>query len=163
MAQTVAPRNWAEICKIGAENNLLMAVLATIDPTSWLGSRLAKAFPECFTGNLEGPVPLSVLRRHAHEYAAKHEVHYTTDLGELLESYGALESFQVPYLEYGLTEEAVHTWGVELVPDRSWRYRAVGDTVTFLEGDVYVVVENNQNDGVGLIYLAPANRVAVDL
>jgi hypothetical protein len=155
-------RNWPAICEMGTQSKLLMTLLATVDLTSKVGQRLVAAFPECFSATpIGGPIPLTVLKEEARqaaiaqgcgEIAGKH----------LLQSFDALDFFRIPYIEFGKTPESEKEHNIPPLPPHISKNSKFGDLVMH-EGIRWIVVEDNDNPGVDVLVISPAECIAVDL
>lgn len=160
-------KNWPAICELGRQNGLgkqLMMVIALASDSDLIRPGLESGFPQCFSSTKTwGPVPLSVLveyaRRAAHREGASSDPERSSGF---LSSYGALKAFHIPEGVYGWTAEAQSQFGVNPVPAGIDPGVRLG-TVVDVDGQPMVVVENNDNPGVDLLYLAPADRIAIDL
>lgn len=143
--------NWKMICQI-ADYFLRMA-LAFANPKTDEGKKLMAAFPECFSETPIGPVPLSVLR----EFEKKE---YPKESRDFLASHDAIRHFGLPSIEYGLDDDASKEWNVPLLPQKF--FAAEVGCILELQGQKFVVVENNQNPGVFVMYLVPAHAIDVN-
>ncbi len=140
-------RALAEAQANGMERNLFLAlVFAT---TNSYGSRLMNAFGEFFTPERVGAVPLSVLITAGEEAMIREQ-----GTAVFLHSYRVMEEFGIPCLEFVTDEESVAFGDAPMLPEGIDEDADVG-TVVIYKGELYVVVENNQNYGVHLFYIAP--------
>jgi hypothetical protein len=144
-------RNWPAICQLSLSSRLLTILMATIDPETDSGKRLATAFPECFSEEpVRGPVPLSVLRHESHKLAVDEG---RSEVGDaFLTSYDSLTPHGIPYIGFDINGENVASGNFPLLPAYIPKDAKVGDIIEY-EGGKWVVAENN--DSCEEIYLAP--------
>ena len=96
-------KNWQAICQV--KDPYIMRALAWIDLESVYAEKLAKGFPECFIDHdVDGAIPLSVLREYADKEALREEGHPAHDM---LESYGAIKHFNIPFVEFTTNPETL--------------------------------------------------------
>ncbi len=143
-------RNWPEICKV--KFHLLLLTLSTIDLESDEGLGLVSVFPECFSNEpVQGPIPLSVLRKESQERAVAERV--PRELGDqLLQSFSVLSLHNIPYISFDTYGRQTAGCTYPIRPDHIPVDAKLGDIVEH-EGSKWVVVENN--DSCEEIHLAP--------
>ena len=151
-------RNWKKICKIN--NRLLKMALSTIDLTSEEGKKLAKAFPRCFGDKFVGPIPMSVILENERQEAIAGG---NTDwqLGKFLVSHGAIPA-EIPIFRYGFNAEAAKAERLPLLPSYIKPKETPVGSVVEIDGEMFVVVENNDNDGVEVMYVVPSGCIDID-
>ena len=105
-------KNWPEICRIGKESQLLMALLVALEIPSRIAERMQLAFPECFS-EIETSVriPLSVVEERARVIKAIEEdsLHYFI--------YDALRELEVPAFMFSVGAQAKMLSRMEEFPE----------------------------------------------
>jgi hypothetical protein len=158
-------KNWPKICElIKGGRPIFAGILANADPQDEITSRLIVQFPEYFSDvPVKGPVPLSILRTYAVQQAIKqgHEPEeHPGDLG----FYGALDKYEIPYLEFlnDLSKrEQCHLEAVPLAPDSLDTGAEFGSTIDF-DGKKWFVAQNS-DDSPPSICICPLELIATDL
>lgn len=144
--------NWPEVCKVGREDDHTMRAIIFADPHNSVGKRIISAFPECFCEKpVKGPVPWSVIVEREQQ----------TEGGFFPVSHHSVDSY-IPTICFALNNEAASEWEKPLIPESINPDTKEGKVVEW-DGKKFVVLENNQNEGVDLIYLAPAECIDPDL
>jgi len=163
-------KDWLSICEV-SDPNFRMA-LALLDLKSSFGRYVMEAMPDYFTDQESlGPVPLSVLRRVAHDNALKNEGGVWDPLdvshdrtGEYWNGLvvdGACAHFNIPVRTLcGPDAPEGNSW--ETMP-KEFEYlhyvaKGIGYIMMF-EGTSHIMVENALPD---YFCLAPAEYIAID-
>lgn len=146
-------RNWEKISEIGNKNRMLMLALGSSTEDDSTHERLIKAFPECFSGQVEGAIPLSVIRSKGDELGRKH---LEKDGALRPGTFGALEELAVPFVTYDIYGRNRANADAPRLPE-SVPPRAAQGTTVYVEGEPFVVLENNPD--CEEMILAPAARV----
>ena len=150
-------RNWNNICNI--TNQLLKMTLSTIVLSTEEGEKLIATFPECFSEEGDGAIPMSILlERERQNFLESGDESWT--LGKFLVSHSAIPR-DIPTFEYGFDEWAANEWNVPILPEHIDRSTPVGSIVE-IKGASFVVVENNDNDCVDVMYIVPAECIFLD-
>lgn len=151
-------KNWPAICAV--QDKFVKWAIACLNLNSELGQRIAKQLPEYFTDQeVLGPIPLSVMRQKALEYAR-------TNGGDLeggheflfLVSYEAIPT-GVPVLSFDLYGRNQIGRDFPILPSGISPHAEQGEVVVW-EGKKFVVLENN--DSCEEMHLAPAELIDVD-
>jgi len=150
-------RNWKNIAEIG--NRLLRLTLSTIRLSTDEGEKLIEAFPFCFGEVGKGPIPLSILLTIEKELKVNERESWT--LGKFLVAHGVFNELSIPLQEYGFDEESAEVWKIPVLPADINRQTPVGQIV-IIDGAEVVVVENNDNDCVNTMSVAPATAILID-
>jgi hypothetical protein len=154
-------KNWAEICKLGEVDRMLMMAIATIDldANGIHVHQLISAFPQCFSDEkVSGPIPLSVIRRTA-------QMNYSGD-----------PAFQHECGDYPVSHRGVPDWVPVVTYDKSGR-NVVGSNQPRLPTEIdpnakqggivtwggrkFVVLENNEE--CDELSIAPTECIDVNL
>ncbi len=150
-------KRWSEICRM--EDPLFMLAVSHLDLNTKFGATFVERFPEYFSAERDnGPVPLMVLRLRANENSASYDS--GGDASDLLASSQACSDFDIPVQgfhgpNYGGDKDKLPlpTELIDLV-----HLEGTGQLVEWC-GSQFVVVENGMPE---YVYLAPANRIALD-
>ncbi|MEK7552652.1 MAG: hypothetical protein AAB505_00910 [Patescibacteria group bacterium] len=156
-------RNWPALCQIGAKNQLLMHLLATVDLNTDIGKRLTREFNECFCVEpIKGPIPLSVLVYENRERAIKNRAESggSNFYGPLLDCWGVLDAHNIPYLYFGRTLDGEISGPHPALPPTINSESKTGDVVEY-QGTKFVVVGNNDNRGVDELAISPLELIDV--
>lgn len=144
--------NWPEVCKVGREDDHTMRAIIFADPDNSVGKRIISVFPECFSEKpVGGPIPWSVIVEREQQ----------TEGGFFPVSHDSVDSY-IPTICFALNNEATREWKKSLIPESINPDTKEGKVVEW-DGKKFVVLENNQNEGVDLMYLAPAECIDPDL
>jgi len=148
-------KNWPAICAI--QDKFVKWALAMLNLHSDVGKRFAEQLPEYFTTDeVFGSVPLSVIRKQAHENA----VHCGDDgSGEEHPcSYGAIPIW-IPVFTFDKFGRKQVSCDAPNLPSEISPDAEQGEVVTW-EGKKFVVLENNES--CEELHIAPAELIDVD-
>jgi hypothetical protein len=159
-------KDWNAIRYVAQINPAMAGVLANldIDNQSPITQQIIAAFPDCFREEpVTGPVPLSCIRAMAikacKEQARTWELKDQDDdyWASLPQSFGVLNELNLPYVTYVTSSNADRYRELPMLPEP---YREFGPTAEqwccwTIDGQTYLVAENNQNSGVEEIVLVP--------
>lgn len=159
--------NWAALTAAINDpngNRRFMGELAALDLNTPFGQHIAQHFPEYFSTEDEGgAIPLSVVRRVAEQKGR--EAGAKGDPADFPESYGATDELHIPLVEYAIEGcDDGSGWSIAKdenvapMPDELRSATKQGDKAS-IGGRELVLVEYNNNSGVGIAYFAPAERV----
>ena len=152
-------KNWAEICKLGEIDHLMMMAVATLDLNTRTTAieQIIAALPQCFSETeINGPYPLSLIRQRALELAPG----YPDSAPLHPESWHAIPA-DVPLQGFDKTFDKtdIDPLGT-LLPDGIDPNTPQGGKVIW-EGREFVVLENNMS--CQELWVAPAECIRVDL
>jgi hypothetical protein len=143
----------------------LLGELAVLDLSTPFGDDIARRFPEYFSleEDKTGPIPLSVIQQVARERAIA--AGNPSDHVHLFpHSYGALDKLNVPAIEFAIRRPGNSGWSVavdaslQLTPIELSHITRQGE-MGYVDGRPLVLLEYNNNPGVGIACFAPAERV----